>query len=97
MGSDDASKEKDTGAPKDSLKENNADTSRDSLKEKKQTTVYRYIYDGDGNRIGKSVTLNKRTDLLSTSGISTMVCRRSLQNRMEKTPLCIRMALIVSP
>jgi RHS repeat-associated protein len=58
----DSLNEKDTDTPKNSLKENNADTSRNSLKEKKQTTVYRYTYDGDGNRIGKSVTLNKRTD-----------------------------------
>jgi RHS repeat-associated protein len=58
----DSLNEKDTDTPKDSLKENNAETSRDSLKEKKQTMVYRYTYDGDGNRIGKSVTLNKRTD-----------------------------------
>jgi RHS repeat-associated protein len=48
--------------PDDSVKEKDADSSRDSLKGKTQTTVLRFTYDGDGNRIGKSVTRLSKTD-----------------------------------
>jgi len=73
-GSDDSGKEKDTGNLGDSVKEKDAGISPDSqnvkdagasknsLKVKNLSTVLRFTYDGDGNRIGKSITLNKRTD-----------------------------------
>jgi RHS repeat-associated protein len=67
-------REKDIGAPEDFLNDNEADPSRDSLNEKdtgasrnslkmkNQTTVLQFAYDGDGNRIGKSITRLSKTD-----------------------------------
>jgi RHS repeat-associated protein len=44
------------------MREKDADSSRDSLKDKKQTTVLRFTYDGDGIRTGKSVTSRTKTE-----------------------------------
>jgi RHS repeat-associated protein len=46
----------------DTLNEKDADTPQDSLKDKNENTVLHFAYDGDGNRIGESVTSDNRTE-----------------------------------
>jgi RHS repeat-associated protein len=47
---------------KDSLNGKDADIARNSSYDKNESLIVQFAYDGDGNRIGKSVTLDKRTD-----------------------------------
>lgn len=71
-------KEDDAGTSMDSVKETDAEISPDFRgvkdtagapknysKAKNQTTVLRFTYDGDGNRIGKSVTSRSKTESTS--------------------------------
>jgi len=46
----------------DSVKEKDTGARKDSRNEKKETTVLRLTYDGDGNRIGKAVTSRTKTE-----------------------------------